>query len=268
MTSQIAAGPRGSHPEHHHTALDMVIDLGAEVNEMADMAAHCAEYLKKSAKIYSGEKAFREFHWLTSTIKLNKNGKLRGILLNRPLRAVFDLSVDVEQKLEKFDKYIALAGWVTEVIKRRHEFVEIWNSSDDGVVKTLETAGSLGTATNRALSGIAPFGVHLVDAALVKGIHDLHGPRRWATSVKKFDTRVTTLYDKWTDDKNIAKWFNDTNFGKSYGNWQVSVEKFDRKMFRSIIHYVGTHLTPPHKHIGIISPHRKAPAKKVFMPLI
>ena len=203
--------PHHGHPfEHKHdkSIPDIVIEFSEVAHARFDHAHTAADWLVKSAKIYYGERAFRSYSWLKATPKLNKVGDLRGMVLNKKSRALFDLTVETGEKLDKFNKVLVVASWALELAKSKDYIANTLASSNDPATKAQKISAEISLATIRALAGSLPMATHLVAAALTRGVRTVHAPSRWEGAINATDAQVASFYRRWTNTDQVVHYIN------------------------------------------------------------
>jgi hypothetical protein len=202
--------PDPSHPfafKHDPTIPDVLIEFSEHQHKRLDTAHHIAEWVVRSSKIYYGEHAFRSYSWLKGAPRLNKAGNLRGMVLDKRSRALFELSAEGGEALEAAGKALLIAGWVIELAKSKDYIAATLASRDDKLTKAQKISTAISMATVRTLTGAVPLGVHLVAATLAKGARTVHAPGT-AASIAAFDGKVKSTYDSWTNPDNVVHYVN------------------------------------------------------------
>jgi len=194
--------------KHDHSAPDVLIEFSETAHNYLDHAHGAAEYITRGAKLYYGHHAFRKYSWLKAAPGLNKVGNLRGMVLDKKARAIFDLTVETGEKLEKFGKVLTLAGWAIELAKSKNYIKQVLDSPGDGADKSQKICAEVSMATIRALTGPVPIATHAVAAMLLRGVHRVHAPQSWEANITRTDLRVKSFYKKWTNTDNVVHYIN------------------------------------------------------------
>jgi hypothetical protein len=140
-------------PKHDHSAPDVLIDFAETTHKLVDNAHSAAEYIIKGAKFYYGHQAFRKYDWLRGAAVLNKakpKPNLRGMVLNKRARTLFELTVEKGEKLDKFGDVLILAGWAIELAKSKDYLEKVWQSNESTNAKWQKTSAEISMATVRA----------------------------------------------------------------------------------------------------------------------
>jgi hypothetical protein len=198
-------------PKHDHSAPDVLIEFAETTHRLLDNAHGAAEYIVKGAKFYYGQQAFRKYDWLRGAAVLNKakpKPNLRGMVLNKRARTLFELTVEKGEKLDKFGDVLILAGWAIELVKSKNYLEKVWQSNDNTAAKWQKTSAEISMATVRALTGVVPGASHLVATALLKGVHRAHLPQSWEANITRTDLLVNSYYTKWTNTDNVVNFIN------------------------------------------------------------
>ena len=104
-----------------------------------------------SATVISGSEAFRKYDWLRRVPGLNKNDNLRGMVVSRKWRAVFE---PVSRGAKVIGNVATVASFAAYLGEQYDRIDQIMNSSEDPALKALRLADISGTAAERTLAGM------------------------------------------------------------------------------------------------------------------
>jgi hypothetical protein len=111
-------------------------------------------------QIISGSEAFRKYDWLRKVPGLNRADNLRGMVVSRKWRIVFEQTSEGVQIL---GKVATIASFAANILEQYAKVENVLQSRDDAFLKGLRLSAIAGTAAERVLIGTV---TGLVSAAL------------------------------------------------------------------------------------------------------
>ena len=183
---------------------DFVVQLPEYIQNTLDASNAAAVRISKSSAI----RAFRTIDYAKTgpflpMPRMNSVGNLRGMVVSKPLRTVFNISTDIAQKFAKYDSALGMAGIVVELSKDSSKLWAISNSSLPEPEKWRQSLLITSTAILRSVTGLVPASSHLVAKSLEGyievGGYLTGGQRRadeWVGYIRQGDVLVQTGYDK------------------------------------------------------------------------
>ena len=194
--------------KHHPFAPDILIEFAEKIHDHLDEIHGEVGYINKTAKLYYGHHAFREYYWLKGLAGHNKAGNLRGMVLDKRARGLFNLTVEIGEKLEKVDRVLLIAGWAIELSKSKNYIKQVLDSPTDPATKMQKVCAEVSMATIRALTGVIPAGTHAVASTLLKGVHRIPALQSWSTNINRADLWVNSHYKQITNTDNVVHYIN------------------------------------------------------------
>ena len=160
-------------------------------------------------RVLSGSEAFRQYSAMTNTIGLNASGDLRGMVVSSKWRTVFTFSEKSEGAIGNFGYIASVVAGIVDAAPRIDQIV---SSSDPATIKGMQLTTIAGTISLRALTGVVPFGVHVIyfslegwcrTAGLVPALRP--GADLALTTLENADQLVQTTFKTWTDTSKIGE---------------------------------------------------------------
>jgi hypothetical protein len=186
----------------HHNVHHFVATVGEHVSQTADGAKSLAIQVTKSA-------AFRAFRQTTKSKigfhlpipNANAAGNLRGMVISKKARTIYQLSSNVAKKFEKYDSALVFAGVILEVNKQWAQIKSIGNSKMSLLEKGRQIDLIVSTAALRSITGVVPTGAHLMAKSLegyceVAGLAGIKRASEWKAQLKATDVLITTRHSE------------------------------------------------------------------------
>lgn len=181
-----------------------------EFAEHADHGQHAFDGAGKAAIQISKSSALRAFR---ATVidsgshvphpRLNASGNLRGMVLSKRSRVIYNISSNVAEKFEKYDSALAFAGMVIEIGKDADKIHHVIKSNLSGAEKWRQGDLIVSTAILRAVTGVVPDAAHLI-AKSIEGYCELAGvvsggklsTEKWVGALRAADVQIKTAHQK------------------------------------------------------------------------
>lgn len=155
-------------------------------------------------KPISAAEAFRRFNWLKMEPVLNKSGNLRGMVVNKNMRTVFQVSKNVGNK-------IAVVSALIEMGKEWSRAKAVYNSDMDGLEKYARITNLFGASILRSVTSVVPTAVEL-GALSLSGYTGLYSEltgdpagHAFGTKAKAFAREIRTTHSRQWDGET---WYN------------------------------------------------------------
>jgi len=185
---------------HHHP--HFVAHLAESIHSAADGAKSAAVQITKSSAMRafrSTVKSSEGFH-LPSPV-LNSSGNLRGMVISKRARVIFNFSSNIAQKFQKYDSALGLASILLEWQKDSHRFEMIHRSNVPASEKYRLYTLTASTAVLRAVTGVVPSAAHLIAKSL-EGYCEIASlasagrfdAKKWEGRLKAADVRISTTH--------------------------------------------------------------------------
>ena len=207
----MANSTRQNTPPPHPRQPHVVVELA----DKAQGAIDTSENALKGIQFFSGSEAFREYNWLRQAPVLNASGNLRGMVVDKNARVVFNFSSNLLEKLDKYQNALVLASVIIELAKESDRVKAIAASNDSWEAKASKYSLIGSMAILRALTGTVPAAAHIVATSLEGyiGIADLATGHSKTTQkmlggLRAADARVTSTYNQVLDADNAYHFIN------------------------------------------------------------
>lgn len=155
-------------------------------------------------KPISAAEAFRRFNWLKMEPALNKSGNLRGMVINKNMRTVFQVSKNVGNK-------IAVVSALIEMGKEWSRAKAVYNSDMDGMEKYARITNLFGASILRSVTSVVPTAVEL-GALSLSGYTGLYSEltgnpagHAFGQKAKDFAKNIRTIHSRQWDGET---WYN------------------------------------------------------------
>jgi hypothetical protein len=155
-------------------------------------------------KPMSAAEAFRRFNWLKMEPVMNKSGNLRGMVINKNMRTVFQVSKNVGNKL-------AVVSALIEMGKEWSRAKTVYNSTMDPIEKYARITNLFGAAILRSVTSVVPTAVEL-SALSLSGYSGLYSEltgdpsgHAFGQKAKDFARNIRTIHSRQWDGEN---WYN------------------------------------------------------------
>ena len=181
-----------------------------EFAEYADDGQHALDGAGKVAIQITKSSALRAFR---ATITdsgshiphphLNASGNLRGMVLSKQSRTIYNISSNIAEKFEKYDSALAFAGVIIEIGKDADKIHQISKSNLSTGEKWRQRDLIVSTAILRAVTGVVPDAAHLVGKSL-EGYCELAGivsggrvpSKKWVGALRAADVQIKTTHQR------------------------------------------------------------------------
>jgi hypothetical protein len=189
-------------PNHQQPVVELTSKFDSAVSNFSDGT--------KALKVISASEAFRKYNWLRDAAVVNASGNLRGMVVSRNWKVVFEQSLQAAEILEKVGTVAAFAANIAE---QSEDVSTVLQSTEDTTMKGLKLASIAGTAAERTLAGMV---TGTVSTALfsMQGYCQMIGlvnenARSFANRCTKFlretDGRIQTTVRTWTNTNKQAE---------------------------------------------------------------
>jgi hypothetical protein len=155
-------------------------------------------------KPISAAEAFRRFNWLKMEPVLNKSGNLRGMVINKNMRTVFQVSKNVGNSL-------AVVTALIEMGKEWSRAKAVYKSDMDAIEKYARITNLFGAAILRSVTSVVPTAVEL-GALSLSGYTGLYSEltgnpagNAIGEKAKDFAKNIRTIHSRQWDGEN---WYN------------------------------------------------------------
>ena len=177
----------------------MMVEIGERVSPWRDVLGSAGTF---AIAPISAVRAFREYNWIAGAPVLNSAGNLRGMVISKTARTVWNIS-------SKGGDWVGLAGIVIELAKEIDRMQRVWSSPNLSVNDKGPMLLCLGSAAIlRGVASVVPTAVHLA-ALSASGYLDVAGavsgsnkPLALADQLQKGDQWVTSTFNAQWDGAN------------------------------------------------------------------
>ena len=188
-----------SHTFHSH----WIVEFG----EKADPVDNALDWAHRGTVQVAKSSALRAFRAtvLESGIphpKLNASGDLRGMVMSKRSRVIYNLSSNVAEKFDKYDSALSTAGAIIEIWKDAGKIHQAFRSSPSTGEKIRQTDLIVSTAILRSVTGVVPDVYHWLAKSL-EGYCDIAGlvsggrlpTEKWVGSLRASDVYIKTTHE-------------------------------------------------------------------------
>ncbi len=204
------AHPAVHHSTHatHHITLNPHFIM--EYADHADTGQHVLDGADKAAVQIAKSSALRAFRATVTEAgahiphpQLNASGTLRGMVISRRSRVIYNLSSNVAEKFEKYATALAVAGIVIEIGKDADKIHHLVKSNVSTGEKWRQADLLVSTAILRAVTGVVPDTAHIIAKSLegycqIAGV--VSGGRapsdKWIGGLRALDVQIKTTHQK------------------------------------------------------------------------
>lgn len=185
-----------------------------ELAERAETAHKVADYVGKTGSFVansSASRAFRRFNWASFEPVMNRSGNLRGMVVNKRMRTVFNVTKPLRDGFEKHSGKLAFAGALIEVGKEMGRIERVMNSNISDTEKYSRTVMLGGAAILRSVTSVVPSTFELASTAaqgylmLYSEISGDASGTQFAKKLDAFDKEVTAIHKQQWDGE---MWYN------------------------------------------------------------
>ena len=145
----------------------------------------------------SGARAFRDYSWVSSLPAMNSTGNLRGMVLSKSFRTIWNVSTNVGEKLQ-------LASIVIEFAKELSRMQQVWKSDTSVNEKGPRLLFMGSAAILRGVTSVVPEAVHLL-ALSAEGYLDIAGAASGSAKPLELATTLQSA-DQWVSSTFQAQW--------------------------------------------------------------
>ncbi|QZH75179.1 MAG: hypothetical protein JY451_00645 [Erythrobacter sp.] len=186
--------------------IDM-IDQGAEyAGKGHEMIDKVAQGTKAGGMLAAGQ-AFRRFDWLAFEPIKNGSGNLRGMVVNKRMRTIFQFT----KSIDKHSSKLAAAGALIEVAKEMDRIQKVMNSNIADSEKYSRALLLGSAAILRSVTSVVPGAVELAStsargyAMLFSEISGSKAGYKLADQLDGFSKEITAIHKKQWDGET---WYN------------------------------------------------------------
>jgi hypothetical protein len=185
---------------HHHA--HFVAHSAESAHSTLEGAKNVAVQIIKS----SAARAFRstvkssEGFRLPSPV-LNSSENLRGMVISKRARVIFNFSTNIAQKFQKYDSALGIAGILLEWQKDSHRFQMINQSNVSAFEKYRLYTLTTSAGVLRSVTGVVPTAAHLIAKSL-EGYCEIasiasagrFNAKKWEGRLKAADVKISTSH--------------------------------------------------------------------------
>lgn len=188
----------------------MIIEM---IDKGADYAGEGHEFIDKVTQgtkaggMLAAGQAFRRFDWLAFEPIRNSSGNLRGMVVNKHMRTIFQFTKKIDQHSNK----LAAAGALIEVAKEMDRIQKVMNSNIADSEKYSRALLLGSAAILRSVTSVVPGAVELLStsakgyAMLYSEISGSKAGYKLADQMGRFSKEVTAIHKKQWDGET---WYN------------------------------------------------------------
>jgi hypothetical protein len=194
--------------KHHGTGLDAAIEIGENLHQGAEKVHGKLETGNKAFKFYSGVGAFRKYSWIRNAPIANSAGNFRGMVINSRWKAVYNVTLENAEKLEKAGQYLAIAGVALDIVKQHERISSIMNSRMDNAEKAQHLIALGSMAVFNMVGSPIPLAAHAIAVPLARACNFFQSTQSFAENVTLMDAAVQTSYKQLMDSENVVHYIN------------------------------------------------------------
>jgi hypothetical protein len=190
---------------HVHAVVELV-DKGGKAVDTANSSVNVA------AKAIAASHAFRKYDWLSMAPLKNASKDLRGMVVNRNAKVVYDFTVKYGSKIEKLSTFATVAVALADSAEQTYDILQSKNSLD---VKAAQLSTQATAVAMNVLTGVVTAPVHAVLMSL-QGYCDMadlvRGARVGTTggTLKAIDAVIQSSATQVSNGNNIYIFVNTT----------------------------------------------------------
>lgn len=182
---------------------NFVFELAEKAHKGIDDTGNAASQLAKSS-------ALRAFRATVISGKshlphpaMNSAGNLRGMVISKRARYIYNISSNIAEKFEKYDSALAFAGIIIEIGKETDTITHIAKGNMSTGEKVRQVDLIVSTAILRSVTGVVPAGAHILAKSLegycqIAGV--LSGGQlptdKWIGKLREADVNLKTFHQK------------------------------------------------------------------------
>jgi hypothetical protein len=198
------------HSTHSKHSVTLHPHFIVEFSEKADKGQHYADGAGKAAGQIAKSSALRAFRATVinsgSNIPhpaMNASGNLRGMVVSKRSRVIYNLSSNIAEKFEKYDRALAMAGIIIEIAKEADKIDALVKSNLSTGEKWRQGDLIVSTAILRAVTGVVPDAAHVIAKSL-EGYCQIAGivsggkvpAEKWVGAIDAFDVQIKTAHQQ------------------------------------------------------------------------
>jgi hypothetical protein len=193
-------------PNQQHQIIfqpNFVFELADKAHTGIDGAGSAARQLAKSSAL----RAFRATVTLTGSHlphpAMNASGNLRGMVISKRARQIYNISSNLAEKFDKYERALALASIIIEIGKESQTIYHLANSEISTGEKVRQSVLIVSTAVLRSVTSVVPGGAHLIAKSLegycqIAGL--VSGGRlptdKWVGALRRTDIEIKTAHQR------------------------------------------------------------------------
>lgn len=199
--AQLSGQAQSSHQHPVVIHPSFIFELAEGGHSIVDGTGKAATQLAKSASL----RAFRATVIQGSSHlphpAMNSSGNLRGMVISKRARQVFNISSNIAEKFEKYDCALAFAGIIIEIGKQTDSVTHVVKSNLSTGEKARQVDLIVSTAILRAVTGVVPDVAHIVAKSLegycqIAGLVPGVKTDKWIGGLRSLDVQIKTAHQK------------------------------------------------------------------------
>ena len=154
-------------------------------------------------RIYSGSNAFRNFNWITGAVGLNKSGDLRGMVISKSSRLIYNYAIKSGKYLDMAGNALFIAGVGLEISKQ-------WSSvhSASGTFDLQKAMLVPSLAILKVFGGVVATSAHVAAWGVKQGCNLSNCSGESRQLIQDVDYTIETSYQEMFDANKVATYIN------------------------------------------------------------
>ena len=182
---------------------NFVFELADRAHAGIDGAGSAANQLAKSSALRAFRATVTQTGSHLSHPAMNASGNLRGMVISKRARQIYNISSNLAEKFEKYDRALAFAGIIIEIGKESQTIYHLTKSTLSTGEKLRQSVLIASTAILRSVTGVVPDAAHLIAKSLegyclIAGL--VSGGRlptdKWVGGLRKTDFEIKTAHQR------------------------------------------------------------------------